>query len=256
METYIDRIKQLKSERKITNQQLADLTGIPIGTLSKILAGISDSPKLANIISICDALGCSIDYIVTGREENENNYLLDDGEIQLIESYRALDDHGKELVVLVLNKEKERLTKESYGLGGATRAAKVLDRPVVYSGRKPLRLYNLPVSAGVGEFLESDDYVTIQAPDSPATRLASYAIRISGDSMSPKYQDGDILMVQKCERVEEDELGIFILDGAGYFKKFGGDRLISLNPAYADILLSQYEKSSCFGRVVGKLKKK
>ena len=68
---YIERIKQLKNEKRITNQRLSELTGIPIGTLSKILAGISDSPKLSNIISICDALGCSIDYIVTGREENE-----------------------------------------------------------------------------------------------------------------------------------------------------------------------------------------
>ncbi len=257
METYIDRIKRLKSERKITNQRLSELTGIPIGTLSKILAGISDSPKLSNIISICDALGCSIDYVVTGREENENNYLLDDGEIQLIESYRALDDHGKELVVLVLNKEKERLTKESYGLGGAsTRTAKVLDRPVVYSGHRSLPLYDMPVSAGPGEFLENEQFVMIQAPDSPATRLASHAFRVSGDSMNPKYQDGDVLMVQKCERVEPGELGVFILDGAGYFKKYGGDRLISLNPAYSDLILSHYTAVSCFGRVVGKLRKK
>ena len=49
--TYIDRIKQLKSEKKITNDQLSEMTGIPLGTLSKILAGISDSPKLSNIIA-------------------------------------------------------------------------------------------------------------------------------------------------------------------------------------------------------------
>ena len=47
---YIDRIKQLKSEKKITNDRLSEMTGIPLGTLSKILAGISDSPKLANIV--------------------------------------------------------------------------------------------------------------------------------------------------------------------------------------------------------------
>lgn len=256
METYIDRIKQLKSERKITNQRLAELTGIPIGTLSKLLAGISDSPKLSNIISICEALGCSIDYIVTGKEDNPNNYLLDDGEIQLIESYRELDDHGKELVVLVLEKEKERLTKEAYGLGTPARSAKVLDRPAVYSGRRPLPLYDLPVSAGPGEFLDGGEYVTIRVPDAPETRSASYALRISGDSMSPKYKDGDILMVEGCSSVEIGELGIFILDNAGYFKKYGGDRLHSLNTEYADILLSQYESVSCVGRVLGKLKKK
>ena len=49
---YIDRIKKLKNEKKITNDRLSELTGIPLGTLSKLLAGISDSPKLANIIAI------------------------------------------------------------------------------------------------------------------------------------------------------------------------------------------------------------
>ena len=42
---YIDRIKLIKSEKKITNDALSEMTGIPLGTLSKILAGISDSPS-------------------------------------------------------------------------------------------------------------------------------------------------------------------------------------------------------------------
>ena len=74
---YKDRIKQLKSQKKITNEQLSDMTGIPLGTLSKILAGISDSPKLSNMVAICEALDCSLDYIVYGRAENINNFMLD-----------------------------------------------------------------------------------------------------------------------------------------------------------------------------------
>ena len=41
-ETYLERIKKLKSSRKITNDKLSDMTGIPLGTLAKLLAGISD----------------------------------------------------------------------------------------------------------------------------------------------------------------------------------------------------------------------
>ena len=93
--TYIDRIKQIKSEKKITNDQLSAMTDIPLGTLSKILAGISDSPKLANIVAICAALECSLDYILTGIPENTNNYTLDEREIALIENYRKLDKHSR-----------------------------------------------------------------------------------------------------------------------------------------------------------------
>ena len=59
-ESYLDRIKAIKSERKITNDKLAEMTGIPLGTLSKLLAGISDSPKLSNIVAISEALDVHI----------------------------------------------------------------------------------------------------------------------------------------------------------------------------------------------------
>ena len=70
---YIKRIKEIKSARKMTNDELAERTGIPGGTLAKILAGISESPKLCNIVAICEALNCSLDYIMYGVEENKKN---------------------------------------------------------------------------------------------------------------------------------------------------------------------------------------
>ena len=81
MESYLDRIKLMKNEKKMTNEQLSERTGIPLGTLSKILAGMSDSPKLSNIIAICNALDCSVEYIVSGIPENTNNYSLSGEEI-------------------------------------------------------------------------------------------------------------------------------------------------------------------------------
>ena len=106
---YIDRIKQLKTEKKITNEKLSELTGIPLSTVSKILAGISDSPKLSNMVLIARALDCTLDYIVSGIPQNNNNYTLDADEIELIENYRQIDTHGKELVLMVVHKEQERI---------------------------------------------------------------------------------------------------------------------------------------------------
>ena len=74
--------------------------------------------------------------------------------------------------------------------------------------------------------------------------------------MEPKYRDGDILLVQESDSVEYGELGIFVLDGDGYFKKYGGDRLISLNPEYPPILLKNFSEVICCGKVIGKLKRK
>ena len=260
--TYIDRLKQIKSERRITNDQLAEMTGIPLGTLSKILAGISDSPKLSNIVAICAALECSVDYILTGIPENTNNYTLSDKEITLIENYRKLDAHSRELVAMVISKESEREVGGSDRgfrgqiiAGGASVRGAAMKSAVGLSRRK-ISLYDLPVSAGTGVYLTDTQSVEINIPDNNETAAADFALRIKGNSMEPKYRDGDVLLVEECDSVEYGELGIFILDGDGYFKKFGGDRLISLNPDYEPILLKNFEDIVCCGRVVGKLKRK
>ena len=122
--------------------------------------------------------------------------------------------------------------------------------------RKSVLLYDLPVSAGPGVYLEDELLDEISIPDNEKTAGTDFALRISGNSMEPKYHDGDILLIEEAESVEIGELGIFILDGSGYFKKFGGDRLISLNPEYGDILLRDYAEAVCCGRVIGKLKRK
>lgn len=262
--SYIERIKQLKSEKKITNDQLADMTGIPLGTLSKILAGISDSPKLVNIVAIAQALGCSLDYLISGNPENTNNYTLSSQEIRMVETFRALDDHGKELALMVLDKEKERVQSVDEAAPVRQTTARVLTPPslrtpsVSASGlsKRTIILYDMPVSAGPGIDLDDVTESEIRIPDNAKTQDADYALRISGNSMEPKFHDGDILLIQNCDSVEVGELGIFILDGEGYFKKFDGDRLLSLNPIYAPIPLSGFSEIQCAGRVIGKMYRK
>jgi phage repressor protein C with HTH and peptisase S24 domain len=74
--------------------------------------------------------------------------------------------------------------------------------------------------------------------------------------MEPKYHDGDILLVEECNSVSVGELGIFILDGFGFFKQYAGDRLVSLNPEYDDIYLGDYEEIMCCGKVVGSMRRR
>lgn len=274
MESYLDRIKQLKNERKMTNDRLAELSGIPLGTLSKLLAGMSDSPKLSNIVAICNALDCSVEYVVSGTPENTNNYTLTTSEIRLMEAFRALDTHGQDLIQTVLEKETVRVkaqallgaeVSDSVSASSERKRARVL--PTVrshsryagetpHTGRREILLYELPVSAGVGVYLDEADATGIRIPDNEKTADADYALRIRGNSMEPKYHDGDILLVRRGDSVEVGELGIFLLDGNGFFKVFGGDRLLSLNREYGPIMLKDFANVQCKGQVVGRLKRK
>ena len=271
MDSYLNRIKLMKNEKKMTNEQLSERTGIPLGTLSKILAGMSDSPKLSNIIAICNALDCSVEYIVSGTPENTNNYSLSGEEIRMIESWRELDSFGRDLVETVIFKEAQRAAMAAVtapqSAPAAERATTARILPpvrtqgryageVVRTGKRAILLYELPVSAGVGVYLDEAEAESINIPDNDKTAEADYALRISGNSMEPKYRDGDILLVRHTDSIDVGELGIFLLDGCGFFKVFGGDRLISLNPAYGPILLKDFADVQCKGQVVGKLKRK
>ncbi|MBP0982711.1 MAG: S24 family peptidase [Oscillospiraceae bacterium] len=110
---------------------------------------------------------------------------------------------------------------------------------------------SLPASAGTGVYLDDSSTEPLQIVHTDIAERANYAVRVSGDSMMPEYNDGDIVLVETCRSVEVGEIGIFVVDGEGYIKKYGGDRLISLNSKYKDMLLKRYEAVYCRGRVLG-----
>ena len=110
---------------------------------------------------------------------------------------------------------------------------------------------NLPISAGMGVYLDDNHTEPLKIRHTAIAERANYAVRVSGDSMISEYYDGDIVLVETCPSVNIGEIGIFVVDGEGYIKQFGGDKLISLNSKYPDISLRTCESASCRGRVLG-----
>ena len=56
MET-LEELRRKKKELNLTNQEIADLSGLPIGTVSKVLAGITRSPRYDTIAALEKVLG-------------------------------------------------------------------------------------------------------------------------------------------------------------------------------------------------------
>ena len=113
-----------------------------------------------------------------------------------------------------------------------------------------IRLYDLPVSAGHGVFLDGADYEEYKTADK-AAEYADFAVRIQGDSMSPRFADGQVVYIERSDVVEPDEIGIFSLNGEALCKKLGRGELISLNPEYSPIELGEYDSFYVLGRVLG-----
>lgn len=60
------KIKELRSERKMTARELSEKCGIPEKSIYKIESeGVKD-PRISSVTAIAKGLGCSIDEIVTG----------------------------------------------------------------------------------------------------------------------------------------------------------------------------------------------
>ena len=55
------QLKLLKEKRKLTNQQLSDLSGVPVGTINRILAGQTDNPSLQTVCDMVMARHGSLD---------------------------------------------------------------------------------------------------------------------------------------------------------------------------------------------------
>ena len=57
------RLKELKDQRKLTNQQLSDLSGVPVGTINRIMAGQTDNPSFQTVCDMVRAMGWSLDEL-------------------------------------------------------------------------------------------------------------------------------------------------------------------------------------------------
>lgn len=53
----LERLNEIKKSKGLTNEQLAEMSGVPKTTIDKITAGTNTNPKLGTLQSLCRALG-------------------------------------------------------------------------------------------------------------------------------------------------------------------------------------------------------
>ena len=118
---------------------------------------------------------------------------------------------------------------------------------------RELPLYLLAASAGTGEFLDSEAHEMVVV-GSEVPEKASFGIRLNGNSMEPRYMNGQIVWVYKTSELYDGDIGIFYLDGQAYCKKLHkgkkGIELISFNPEYKPIPVRESSDFKIFGRVI------
>ena len=220
-----------------------NIKGIP-PTVACKNSGISESaykkwekssPKSDTIIKLASTLNFSIDYLLTGKEPTiPAEYQF------IISSYQELSKNNKQLLQDILTSMIEIQLEEE-----RRSQIKVIT----------IRLMRNKVSAGIGydlNFNSDDDFKNIKVLDTPEAESADFAVTVEGESMSPDFHDGDIVLVKQQDNIDIGQIGIFTIDGDGYIKEYGKDCLISHNPKYPDIYPEEYQEVKCYGLVLGK----
>ena len=215
-------------------------------------SGKSNSYK-KYLIEIAKFFNVSIDYLVYGK--TPDSYLRTDEE-ELLQDYNSVDIVAKAQIrerAAVLAELEAAKKKNNV----QTTLKQSLKRTETEEKQEPqyisLPFPALPASAGAGEYLHEDTTSCIKVPLTNLTQRSSFALRVHGDSMEPDFFDGDIVLVDADADVTIGDIGIFIVNGEGFIKERGKDRLISLNNKYKDIRIGSDDTCVCKGKVIGSL---
>jgi len=119
--------------------------------------------------------------------------------------------------------------------------------PLPGSSRKHLQLVELPLVSAVpaGKVATIfhpdyvDDYVTVDGVKDPQ----AFALKVKGNSMAPRIEDGDVVVVSPQQEVHNGDICVVRVDGEDTLKrvKFEGNyiHLIPLNPDFEPITVKK-----------------
>ena len=223
-------IARHRKEHRLKQSQLAEkLTWYDIfvkpNTVSAWESGISQ-PSSKQLLAICEILNIYDIYseFIGTNPDNPFRNLNEEGVNKALDYTRLLEKSG------------------DYRMGEVIPINVIRERKVYYTA----------VSAGNGSFLDGEDYEMYSSADIP--EKADFGVYVSGDSMEPRFHDGDLIWIEQAEQLEDGEIGIFYFDGSAYVKKLQNNRrgayLISLNKAYEPMPITESSSFKIFGRVL------
>ncbi|HHW7199576.1 helix-turn-helix domain-containing protein [Staphylococcus aureus] len=237
MNSFKDRLKQIMSERKISQSELSRRTGIGRNSISDYLNGKYEA-KQDKVFELAKALNVNEAWLM-GFDISKNRK-IENNDIASI--YSKLTPPRQKNV---LNYANEQLDEQN------TKGDNIVDINSYKQDKTPVNV-NGCVSAGVGERLHDETLFTemVKAPIPPH----DLALKVNGDSMEPMFKDGEIIFVEKTHNIKNGQIGIFIIEEEAYVKKVfvEDDRLtlVSLNKEYRDLHFYRNESVRLVGKVI------
>ena len=247
----VQNIEKIAKNQGLTLTEIERRCGFSKSSIRKWSENI---PNIQKVISVSEILNVSLDFLIFGSETFNSSLTKD--ESSLLVAYNSVDELSKALIMeraAVLAELEAAKKKDTVKIPLKQSSKQTETEEITEPEYISLPFPALPASAGVGEYLHEDTTSYIKVPATNLTGRASFALRVHGDSMEPAYFDGDIVLVAADAEVNIGDIGIFIVNGEGFIKERGKDRLISLNNKYRDIRIGSDDTCVCKGKVIGSL---
>lgn len=191
-----------KKQLGLTSEALSKKSGVPLGTINKILRGVTKSPQIDTLSAICKVLGCNV-----------NDVIFDDTDKISAQSMKMLSDH---------------FNFDDYSTGSRANSESAETRN---SKMRTLKFIKANDNVKTAHELE------ILVNNAPVE--CDFAVQMCDNSMSPLYNDGDIVFAKKSDFITSGNIGVFRVNGTIYVRKFESNTLTALNPAYPPMYISE-----------------
>ncbi|HHO6119961.1 TPA: LexA family transcriptional regulator [Staphylococcus aureus] len=237
MNSFKDRLKQIMSERKISQSELSRRTGIGRNSISDYLNGKYEA-KQDKVFELAKALNVNEAWLM-GFDISKNRK-IENNDITSI--YSKLTPPRQSNVLKYATNQLEEQNNDSDNL---------VDFNSYIQEKSEVDIYGC-ASAGIGERLYNEpiskEFVRGYVP------AHDIALKVNGDSMEPLFKNGQIIFIEKSHTIKDGQIGVFIINGDAYVKKVYVEdnrlTLVSLNKKYKDLYFYDNESVRLIGKVI------
>lgn len=226
-----NRLREIRTEAGLSQAELAQRLskyGFSISSLSTISKWErrATDPSFEQVLAICEICG-----------HPEVRYAFFNENVLSGTQFDRLNFAGKQQFYDYLNylfskpKYTEKVTEDS-------------------KSKSTIRLYDMPASAGVGQDFIGEDYTEMEVDDTIPSE-ADFAVRLRGNSMEPRFLDGQIVFIAQTHTLNVGDIGIVSLNDCAYCKRITDEGLESINSEYKPIPIGALDSLYVFGKVIG-----
>ena len=254
--TVCKNIMYFMEERGLRQTDLAEKLDLNKKTLSNWLH-FRSRPDISLLPSICEALHVSLPQLYGIQESN-----LSPEEQLHLASYRRLDADQQRYIDRMTDGLADLMNVHTGGRSVVDGVVNDVMNDVTngvtndvtkdVSDLIALKYFERGLAAGFDFYTEQEQMAeTVYVYASTEAEQADFIFSVSGDSMEPKFHNGDRVLVKKQNTLQYGEIGAFMIGGEQYIKQYEADGLHSLNNHYKTMTPEEYGEIYVIGLVVG-----